>query len=349
MREIDATTAESYLRETGRIAPDAPVSIRELAGGVSNVVLLVSRPNGESLFVVKQARGQLRVADPWFCSVARIFREVDVLEICRRVLELCCGAHNEAALSIDVPCVLFVDRENYLFAMTAAPAHQVWKQQLLEGRCDPAVAAASGRMLGILHANTWNHSGVARQLADQTYFDQLRLDPYYRHVGRQHAELAPSLERLIKSLADHPRCLVHGDFSPKNILVGSGGLTLVDCEVGHFGDPAFDLGFFLSHLILKAFHARPRGWDYIRLTFDFWQAYESQLLPVAGRNEYEQLVARGIGNCAGCCLARVAGKSTVEYLASDRRDAVSRWATASIGRTPPTWPELVAVLLHKLG
>jgi tRNA A-37 threonylcarbamoyl transferase component Bud32 len=348
---IDESNAEAYLRAAGRIAPNQPVVIRELTGGVSNVVLLVSRPDGEALFVLKQAREQLRVADPWYCSVERIWREVEVLRVCEDALR---QGNTESSAGFDawpasLPRVLFCDAENYLFAMTAAPLHQVWKRWLLDGHCDPAIAAACGRLLGRLHARTWNQPDVARRLGDQSFFDALRIDPYYRHVARHRPELAGMLHELIDSLASHPRCLVHGDFSPKNLLVADHQLVLVDCEVGHFGDPAFDLGFFLSHLVLKAFYSGRRWWDYLRLTFAFWASYVEELGPVAGDRELGALVRRGIMNFAGCALARVDGKSRVEYLNEPTRGIVRAGAEEVLRQTPTTWSETAALLLLHLG
>ena len=94
-------------------------------------------------------------------------------------------------------------------------------------------------------------------LADTSLFDELRVDPYYRTAARRHPDLAPRIEALIAAMdrPDDERTLVLGDFSPKNILVHAGGLILLDFECAHAGDPAFDLGFFLTHLMLKEIRA----------------------------------------------------------------------------------------------
>ncbi len=340
---IDASNAEEYLRRTGRIGPEEEVIVRELAGGVSNIVLLLSRSTSEPRFVLKQVREQLRVPDPWFCSIERIWREVDVLQVCHRALDETPAIRlHPGEPTIAVPRVLFSDRENYLFAMSAAPDHEVWKAQLLRGETCLATAAACGRLLGTIHAATWQQRDLAKQLGDTSFFDALRLDPYYRHVARAHADLASALQHLVASLAEHPRCLVHGDFSPKNILVHPGGLTLVDFEVGHFGDPAFDLGFFLSHVVLKAIRARDGWWDFWRLTFTFWNQYMRSLMPVCGASEYAALVGRGIENLAGCLLARVDGKSRVDYLDSFAQETVRGFARDLLFRLPATWPEVAA-------
>ncbi|MGE0755685.1 MAG: phosphotransferase [Pirellulaceae bacterium] len=339
---IDEQTAQDYLRATGRIASQEEVRIRELAGGVSNVVLLVADARGLPRFVLKQAREQLRVADPWFCSVTRILREVEVLKIAGRALQREPARLPNEGLAVGVPEVLFCDAENFAFAMTAAPPHQVWKEQLLAGACEPQVASACGSLLGSLHATTWHDAESAAGLADRTFFDALRLDPYYRHVARQREDLALHLERIIASVDEHVCCLVHGDYSPKNLLVSADRVTLVDCEVGHFGDPAFDLGFFLSHLVLKAVRAEARWWDYVRLTFVFWHAYEDIVKPVMGAREFGALVARTVDHFAACCLARIDGKSKVDYLQESQRCRVRKVAERLFLRRPATWSAAVA-------
>jgi 5-methylthioribose kinase len=341
-RWIDQSNAEAYLCETGRIDAADEVVVRELSGGVSNVVLLVTRHNGQPLLVLKQAREQLRVADPWFCSVERIWREVETLEICERAVADRISTTGDSTGRIAVvPRILFCDRENYLYAMTAAPDHQVWKQLLLAGSCEPSIASACGELLGTIHAATWEQSDVARRLNDRGFFDELRVDPYYRHVARHQPEMAPALERLEQSLWDHRQCLVHGDFSPKNILVYDSGLMLVDFEVGHFGDPAFDIGFFLSHLVLKAFRAEDRASDFFQLVDSFWASYERVLAPVSGQQAYDHLVERGLWNLAGCVLARIDGKSKVDYLTENTRVAVRTAAQSLVCEPANAWPQLV--------
>ena len=349
MRLLDEHNVVEYLRETGRVGPTELLETRFLAGGVSNVVLHVHRPERvDGDFVLKQARPQLRVPDPWFCSVERIWREVAVLRLCETRLAgppHAGGPLGEPLLSVCLPRILFEDRQQYVFAMTAAPlGHSTWKQRLLGGEADIATAVACGRVLGRLHAATWRDPEVAREFADRQYFDDLRLDPYYRQVARVHPKLATPITDLLDSLAAHPRCLVHGDFSPKNLLVWPGGLMLIDCEVGHFGDPAFDLGFFLTHLSLKSLHFATRFADYFALAETFWQAYRDTFAPVVGSAEWLSLERRANQNWAACLLARVDGKSRVEYLSPSETTLVRELAKPLIARPPATWFEMAAAI-----
>jgi aminoglycoside phosphotransferase (APT) family kinase protein len=349
MRLLDASNAEPYLRETGRVEPRDVVQITPLSGGVSNEVLYVAfaqAPHRD--FVLKQAREQLRVADPWFCGVDRIWREVEVLRVCQRVLA------KRPDVTARTPGILWEDRENYCFAMEAAPRdHVVWKQQLLTGHVDEEIASQCGQLLGALHAGTWGDADLATSLRDRRIFDELRLDPYYRTLASRRPEVASRLTELIDSVLSHPLCLVHADFSPKNLLVyeGSsiggglmgGGLMMVDFETGHFGDPAFDLGFFLTHLVLKAIYHAPRHEPFLALTERFWAAYQAELSGVVPEDEYCALVTRGIQNLAGCAWARLDGKSPVEYLTDPRRcEQVRESCRRLLEAQPLDWNEFLS-------
>src|SRR3954465_7680095 len=130
MYEIDHRNAGEYLQSSGRMAVGEPTDIVELSGGVSNIVLLVALPNRGQTFVLKQARGRLRVKEEWLCPVERIWREMDVVRICGELLRESSPGSEE--IKILVPRVLWEDRGNYAYAMTAAPAdHTTWKELLL--------------------------------------------------------------------------------------------------------------------------------------------------------------------------------------------------------------------------
>ena len=327
MHEITPETAADYLRRAGRVPAGRGVTVRLLGGGVSNVVMRVD-VEGEPPFVLKQSRERLRTEAHWVSRLDRIWTE-------RAALELLAPALPPGT----VPTVLFEDRPNYLFAMTCAPdGSAVWKEQLLAGAVDPAVATAAGSILGAMHAIPASHPVLTAILADTSLFDGLRVDPYYRTIARVHADLAPRLDALIAAMAVAPeRTFVHADFSPKNILVHAGGLTVVDFETAHAGDPAFDLGFFLSHLLLKAYRAAPGWGPFLDLTRSFWAAYLDRTDPALR----EGRCRRALPHAAACCLARVDGKSTVDYLDAPRRDAVRRFARGALRDEPRDWDDLL--------
>jgi 5-methylthioribose kinase len=347
MRLVDADSAAAYLAETGRLEPGETACVTELTGGVSNVVLLVERKPGRSNFVLKQARAELRVAEPWFCSVERIWREVEVLRICEQVLSSN-SERTDAAIHATTPHLLFADPQEYLFAMSAAPPHQVWKQHLLAGTADPGIARACGDLLGQLHAGTWLDEDVARLVGDRTFFDDLRISPYYRHTANAHPALQPALGQLINSVEENCLALVHGDFSPKNLLVSDSQLMLVDFEVGHFGDPAFDLGFFLSHLVLKSLRAsadrQVAGSQFLDLTVQFWSVYRTRMIQRLDSRQYDALEKRAIQHFAGCALARIDGKSPVDYLQPETQELVRRIATRLLTTQTENWSQVLAYI-----
>jgi aminoglycoside phosphotransferase (APT) family kinase protein len=335
---LTAANAVEYLRSRGQLAPGESANARELSGGVSNTVIHIARSEGNDL-VLKQAREQLNVTEPWYCSVDRIWREVDVLRHCETLIH---GSTTDAPFNVEVPQLLFEDRENYLYAMSAAPTgHVVWKHELLSGTARTDVALSCGTLLGTLHARSWHDASLASQLDDRQFFDDLRLDPYYRQIARVHGSLAPAIERLIDSVGNERHCLVHGDYSPKNLLVYDNRLMLIDFEVGHYGDPAFDLGFFLGHLTLKAYYHAPMDSPYFDLIDSFWSGYCAEMSGVVSSNDLDALIPRGILNFAGCALARLDGKSRIDYLrAPPRRDAMRELCRTIFISQPQQWDDV---------
>jgi 5-methylthioribose kinase len=345
MFEITSQTAAAYLLSAGRVAKSEPVVVRELTGGVSNVVLLVTLPLRDEQFVLKQARSRLRVNEDWLCPVERIWREVEVLQICGELLQIQRADDvrtKDPQIEATVPQLLWEDRENYVYAMAAAPVeHRTWKELLMAGETSlgDRLATSSALLLGQLHTASWANAEIAARLDDRTYFDQLRVDPYYRHVARSHADLAAPVQRLIDSTWQHRFCLVHGDFSPKNLLVWPGHLMLIDFEVGHFGDPAFDLGFFLTHLVLKSIWAGNRRAEYMAIASKFWTTYRHIVAGTVTADELISLEERMLWNLAGCLLARVDGKSPVDYLPTDQQSVVRNLARSWIVNPPQNWDE----------
>lgn len=312
----DPAALRNYLVQTGRIGRDESVVIRNLAGGVSNRTVLVERAapsngSGEA-WVLKQALAKLRVAVDWFCDPARIEREALGL----RWLE-------KFAPPGTITPLVFEDPTEHLLAMRAVPKpHENLKDLLLAGRLDPDTLqqyiAQLGRLLGTIHQRACEKSAeLSRIFVDRSYFETLRIEPYYTYTATQVPCTAEFYSRLIQRTRDRLFTLVHGDFSPKNVLVRDGKLVLLDHEVCHWGEPAFDLGFVLTHLLSKAHHVTSRQADYRNATAVLLQAYleaiDRKMLWSAGAEE------AAIENTLGCLLARVSGRSPLEYLTSIER------------------------------
>ena len=334
MRELTPGNTAEYLAETGRIGPLDRPSVRELSGGVSNVVLRVDAA-GSAPYVLKQCRERLRVAVEWRARLDRIWVEHAVLRVLAELLPA--GA---------VPSLLFEDRDEYLFAMSCAPDDsETWKARLMRGEADPTIAARLGDLLATIHAEGPGHPSRATLLEDASLFEELRVDPYYRTTSRAHPRLAARFDELIRGMDLPPgsRALVLGDFSPKNILVHERGLVLLDFECAHLGDSGFDLGFFLSHLALKRIHGAIDRTGFHALVDGFLGAYTPRLGDRLGPRE--AWIRRGIGHTAACMLARVDGKSPVEYLDEAGRDAARRSALALFDAAPDDWDGMIRVLV----
>jgi 5-methylthioribose kinase len=308
--ELTAGNAPEYL--AGRGVP-TPRSVIELGGGVSNTVLLVE--TGEGRFVLKQSLGKLRVEQDWFSDRGRIFRESEAL----RALAPCLPAGA-------VPEVLWEDRQNCLFAMSAAKADaRTWKAQLMHGEVDEATAARVGEMLAAIIRRTWHDPDAEQVFGDQTVFDQLRLDPYYRSTASLHPDLSPQFQKLISESSTRRHCLVHGDWSPKNFLVSGRGVMAIDFEVIHYGDPAFDAAFLLNHLALKSFKLPAYRDAMERAAMAFWGALRAGM--PAGTEWMERATVEHLG---ALMLARVDGKSPAEYLDSEGLRALVRGAACGV-------------------
>src|SRR5690606_645562 len=122
------------------------------------------------------------------------------------------------------PKVLGVDARGRFFAMEyLEPAsHPLWKHQLRDGNVDIHAAQAVGRCLGRIHAVAARREGMKEAFPTGEIFESIRIEPYLRAVARKHEDLASTLHALAARTASRECAftLVHGDVSPKNILIG---------------------------------------------------------------------------------------------------------------------------------
>jgi 5-methylthioribose kinase len=283
--------------------PAGDARFDELGGGVSNKVIRVEGPASRA--VLKQSLGKLRVEQEWLADRERIFREAAAMRWIEGRLR---GGR--------APKILWEDRENFLIAMESAPpGAEMWKNRLFGGEFDPSCARAAGTMLGSLIAASWNDPEGRRIFGDRTVFRQLRIDPYYRFTAGIAPECAEYFHDLIQRTDARQVSLVHGDWSPKNLLVSMEGVWAIDWEVIHFGDPSFDAGFLLNHLLLKSI-AMPRHRADLTHLAEVFMAALAEELPSGA----EWIEAAAFEHLPALLLARVDGKSPAEYLDAGMRD-----------------------------
>ncbi len=295
----------NYLSANHRIRPGDHPTISVLSGGVSSRTVLVQN-TGRPSFVLKQALAKLRVASDWFSSPYRVHREA----LAMRELQ-------NLAPPGAITSLLFEDTSGHVIAMSAVPQpHSNWKEMLF---VEPPVRSHVEQfalILSQIHTKSHANNSLALTFDDQTNFESLRLEPYYRYSAACVPEARSFLYPLIEDTLSQKLSLVHGDYSPKNILVHKGKFVLVDHEVVHFGDPAFDVGFALTHFLSKASHLNQFRPDLLMAAQLFVSQYLQGIRSADFGHEFESRACR---HTVACLLARVAGRSPFEYLTPEER------------------------------
>lgn len=311
-----------------------PFSIHALAGGVSCDVFAVDLP-GERI-CVKRALPKLRVAADWRAPPERARTEVGWLKLV---------AHIDPKLA---PRVVAEDPDGCAFAMEYLPPEQypLWKSLLASGRVETEFAAAVGRALARIHAATAGREDIARAFDNDAQFDVLRIDPYFRSAAERNRDVAEQISEIADALGSARIALMQGDISPKNILCGPEGPVFLDAETASYGDPAFDLAFCLNHLLLKGAWRRRHRERFARA----FAALRAAYLGETGWESPERLDARAGRLLAALLLARVDGKSPVEYLTRDADKSFVRDRAKAFLRDPSLRPlEIVARWTAALG
>jgi 5-methylthioribose kinase len=316
-----------YLRTQSLIDIKDEPSIRGLGGGVSNHTVLVE-PSGQPPFVVKQARAKLRVESDWFSSPDRIHREALGMRWLR-----------ELAPPGSITSLLFEDTSEHIIVMSAVPQpHLNWKEMLLTGVPQRDHFDQFALILGQVHARSHDNPALAEIFGDRSNFESLRLEPYYRYSAKQVPEAKDFIQDLIEETLSQNIALVHGDYSPKNILVGLDRFVLVDHEVIHYGDPAFDVGFSLAHLLAKAAHRPQIRHDFLIATRFFASQYLRLVQATRFGVEFESRACR---HAIACLLARVVGRSPFEYLTAPERQSQKETALRLLPHPPQYLSDLI--------
>lgn len=320
---VDLSADRNLLRDVMArlrlILPDESIRVEELAGGVSSTILKIEGQSGT--YCLKQALPLLKVAKLWNAPIERVYAEIEWLQLVARIEQDC------------VPKVLGVDRSTNSFVMSFLSPDDFpnWKSELLAGRVDLSFAASVGATLARIHGRTANQEELKRRFSNDDNFLALRLDPYLLETARRHPDLAATLRTLVVRTQTEKLALVHGDISPKNILVGSAGPVFLDAECACYCDPAFDVAFCLNHLLLKSVAIRNSSASFMDAFDTFVEAYFS----IVNWEPQRDIESRVASLLPALALARISGKSPVEYLKPSECEMIIRIATALVSQ-PPT-------------
>jgi Ser/Thr protein kinase RdoA (MazF antagonist) len=292
-------------------------------------------PTGQPVqLVVKQALPVLRVEDYWPAPQHRVLAEAAALQ----------WTHTHTPHWS--PAVVDVDADEMVLIMAAAPSSwRDWKAELLTGRADSGVARRLGAWLAQWHSASLDLDSLPTRLReDREILEVLRLQPYHETVAQRRPDVSAAILALTERIRTTHRCLVHGDFSPKNVLLGpttrpDRACWVIDFEVAHVGDPVFDLAFAVSHLILKATYRPERAADYDTAVAALVAGYHDQVDPTLVGHCEDGYLSAQVG---ALLLARVYGKSPVEYLTGHGKEKVTALGTRLLLDPVPDAAHIIA-------
>jgi aminoglycoside phosphotransferase (APT) family kinase protein len=330
--EVPAEFAQA-LRELG-LAEAVGMAGTPLTGGVSSDIWLIQTAQGP--VCAKRALAKLRVAADWRAPIERNRYEARWMRVASEAHAGCAPRVLGQHPSLGVLVMEYLQPERY----------SLWKQKLRDGHAEAATAAEVGRVLGRIHSHSARRPELAAEFDTDTIFFDIRLEPYLLATAQKHPDLAARLEQLVDVTRSKRVALVHGDVSPKNILIGRDGPVFLDAECAWWGDPAFDVAFCLNHLLLKCLWT-PAATPAFLASFD---ALAESYLRAVDWEPSGALEQRAAALLPGLSLARVDGKSPVEYVTEERqREQVRRVArellrqpVASLQSVRTRWAEELA-------
>jgi len=300
--ELSLDNTIDYLRSNGFELDRDEARAEWLGGGVSNRVIKVTW--GEECVVVKQPYSNLRVEDDWPADLKRVHNEASATRAYGEIIS------NRGLDFAAVPEVLFEDEENNIIVISCAPeTAETWKQELLDMRVEESIGGLTGEVLGTVHKDTSKDKELREKFSNKKPFDQLRIDPYHKTTADRLPEVSEFIFSEVERSLSMNKTLVHGDYSPKNVLVQRSPeikLWFLDFEVAHWGDPAFDPAFMLNHIFIKSVFNLQNQDKYFETAERFWNSYNKIV-----DWEIEKEV---VSELAILMLARMVGKSPVEYV-----------------------------------
>ena len=288
------------------------VSCEKLKGGVSSEVILIEE--GERRFVFKRALPELQVDAHWPADVERNLIEQDFFRYVSQFMPE------------EIPKIIYADRQNHFFCMEAlGEEFDCWKNILMNGEFCLQTAEQAGKLLAKLHVKSLGCEKAGKTFDNNANFHDMRIHPYFHATAEKHPKLKSEFAKAASRLKAAKTCLIHGDFSPKNLMVNENKVIIIDAETACYGDPTFDIAFLLSHLTLKSFLFPQQGAIFMQLVESFLEQYKvnSKEIITLDENWLTDLIQLLL-------LARVDGMSPVEYLPESVKNKIRQSATKNI-------------------
>ncbi len=156
---------------------------------------------------------------------------------------------------IEFPDVVNYDRETKTLMLSeVCPGGHSLQDELDRGLFDPKKARQASRFLAQCSASTIEMEPLwDEKEADLLHWRaMLALRTTDIELAQGSGQSSRDLEILMRESDDARRNrFVHLDYCPNNILFRGGSIGVIDFELSSSeGDPAYDLGFFLSHYII---------------------------------------------------------------------------------------------------
>ena len=315
---MELSDYRSALSRMGLLLPGDEFKLTPLTGGVSSDILRVDV--SRRTYCIKRALPQLKVAADWQAPIERNHLEVRWMRVAAELIPQA------------VPQIMGEDVQTGMYAMEFLPEDRfpVWKNLLRDGVISIQVAREVARRVATFHSQTARRADIASQFLADHIFHSIRLEPYLAATGRAHPDLSYRLNELLRVTSVTKLALVHGDVSPKNILIGPHGPVFLDAECAWYGDPAFDLAFCLNHFLLKCLWRPQWREDYLRC----YDTFATEYLSGVTWEPQAVLEARAAHLLPGLLLARVDGKSPLEYLTEVAQKNVVREVARELLRRP---------------
>ncbi len=300
------TRCRSLLLDLDLISQDERIDVEVLSGGVSSEIACVK--TGNLSYCAKFALAKLNVVADWYAPIHRNVTEYHWLDFVSRI---CPG---------NTPKLYGQSQSVNGFVMEHISGENVrlWKQDLFQNQVKISDIVSVAISLGSIHTAS-THAGFNRQkFQNMSDFHALRLSPYFVAMIEKYPHIREALLQISEELSSNQIALIHGDVSPKNILFRGNTPIFLDAECATMGDPIFDVGFCLNHLVLKALHMPGKGRDLLKSCRVFWRTYSGHI-DWEGADDFEKRLCRLL---PALLLARVDSKSPVEYLLKDEKERI---------------------------